>query len=172
MQFASPAPAHPPLDGRALRHALGQFATGVAIVTAFDADQQPLGITISSFNSVSLEPPLILFSVHRDATRLRALAECRGFVVNVLSRHQTELSNRFARAADNRWDDLRYEVGHVGAPCLAGVLTRFECTPYAQHDGGDHVIIVGRIVAMADPVMEAPLVFFRGKYHDIVQAGC
>lgn len=164
------ATVFPPLDGRALRMALGQFATGVAIVTAFDVDHQPVGLTISSFNSVSLDPPLILFSVHRNASRLSALTECRGFAVNVLSREQSELSNRFARATESRWDDLEYHGGYVGAPCLDGVLTRFECVPYAQHDGGDHLIFVGRVVAMADPVMNPPLVFFRGKYHEIVQA--
>lgn len=169
MDASATTNAFPPLDSRALRMALGEFATGVAIITAFDANRQPLGLTISSFNSVSLEPPLILFSVHRNASRLPGLAESGGFVVNVLSRQQSELSNRFARATESRWDDLDYSVGHVGAPCLEGVLTRFECVPYAQHDGGDHVIFVGRVVAMAEPVQEAPLVFFRGRYHDIVQ---
>ncbi|MYZ49113.1 flavin reductase family protein [Propylenella binzhouense] len=154
-------------DPKQLRTALGQFATGVAVITAQDRRGGLIGLTMSSFNSVSLDPPLILFSVDRRANSLNALLEAQGYAVNILSRQQEELSNRFARALSDKWADVAHSLGHAQAPLLHGAIAHFECAPYAQYDGGDHVIVVGRVLRFSANPEAEPLVFFRGKYHSL-----
>lgn len=158
----------PPLiDPRALRTALGQFATGVAIVTAPGVEGQDVGMTISSFNSVSLDPPLLLFSIARNAHSLATLEAAERIGINILSSAQEDLSSRFARAGTEKWKDCSRAVDEHGAPLLDGALAHFECAPYAQHDGGDHVIFVVRVLRLATPHDAAPLVFFKGKYRSV-----
>lgn len=123
------------------RNALGHFATGVAIVTT-NADGQFLGTTISSFNSVSLVPPLVLFSMARSAMSLDLWRRAERYGVTVLAEHQTELSNRFARAGVDKFKDLRLQVMENGSPLLPDWLAYFECEPYARYEGGDHEIFV------------------------------
>jgi len=154
-------------DSRAFRHALGQFATGVAIITAMGSDEKPIGMTMSSFNSVSLDPPLILFSVERKSYSLQAMQEAEGYAVNILSRAQEQLSNKFARALADKFADVEHEPGFAQAPLLHDALAHFECAPYANYDGGDHVIFVGRVVRFSARMDLDPLVFFRGKYADL-----
>jgi flavin reductase (DIM6/NTAB) family NADH-FMN oxidoreductase RutF len=154
-------------DPRAFRQALGQFATGVAIITAEGDDAAAIGITMSSFNSVSLDPPLVLFSVDRKANSLKAMLEAKGFAVNILSRSQEHLSNQFAKALTDKWSDVEHTLGHAQAPLLHGALAHFECEPYAHYDGGDHVIFVGRVVRFSTRPDLDPLIFFRGKYCDL-----
>src|SRR5262245_66668145 len=134
------------MEGRAFRRALGEFATGVAVVTARGKGEELIGMTMSSFNSVSLEPPLVLFSVDRKARSLPAMLEARGFAVNILARDQEQISNRFARALSSKWDQVRTSVGHAEAPLISGALAHFECVPYGKYDGGDHVIFIVRVV--------------------------
>ena len=151
------------------RRALGEFATGVAVITAQGQGDELIGMTMSSFNSVSVEPPLVLFSVDRRANSLPAMLEAKGFAVNVLAREQEDISNRFARALSDKWREVKLTVGHAEAPLITGALAHFECEPYADYDGGDHVIFVVRVlrhsVRSGNP---APLIFFRGRYHDLV----
>ncbi len=154
-------------DHRSFRDALSQFATGVAVVTACCPDGGAIGMTMSSFNAVSLDPPLILFSVDRRARSLPAMREAKGFAVNILGRSQEALSNQFARALSDKWEAVEHTVGHARAPLLRGALAHFECEPYGQHDGGDHVIVVGRVVRFAANTQEQPLLFFRGRYHSV-----
>jgi flavin reductase (DIM6/NTAB) family NADH-FMN oxidoreductase RutF len=157
------------MQDRAFRRALGEFATGVAVVTARGKGEELVGMTMSSFNSVSVDPPLVLFSVDRKARSLQAMLEAKGFAVNVLAREQESISNQFARALSNKWDQVKTSVGHAEAPLISGALAHFECEPYANYDGGDHVIFVVRVVrhtAHAD--QPAPLIFFRGRYRDLV----
>ena len=150
------------------RRALGEFATGVAIITARGSEGQLIGMTMSSFNSVSLDPPLVLFSVDRKASSLRAMLEAKGLAVNVLARDQEGLSNQFARALSNKWREVETTVGHAEAPLIAGALAHFECEAYAHYDGGDHVIFVARVLKhTVQPGNVAPLVFFRGRYRDL-----
>jgi flavin reductase (DIM6/NTAB) family NADH-FMN oxidoreductase RutF len=152
-------------DSLAFRRALGQFATGVAVVTAHDPAGEPVGLTISSFNAVSLSPPLVLFSVQRKAYALGALQRAKGYAVNVLSEGQQHLSQRFSRSLDAaRWAAAPHRAGRTGSPLIEGALARFECEPYAVHDGGDHLIFVGRVTGFETADSEAPLVFFRGAY--------
>ncbi len=157
------------MEDRAFRRALGEFSTGVAVVTARSRGGELIGMTMSSFNSVSLDPPLVLFSVDRKARSLPAMLEAGGFVVNILARDQEQISNQFARALSNKWDQVKTSVGHAEAPLISGALAHFECAPFGNHDGGDHVIFVVRVVRYAlrdEPA--APLIFFRGRYRDLV----
>lgn len=153
-------------DPREFRNALGHFATGVAIVAASSSGQF-LGTTISSFNSVSLAPPLILFSMARSALSLDLWREVERYGVTVLAEHQTELSNRFARAGADKFGDLRLGIMENGSPLLPDWLAYFECAPYARYDGGDHEIFVGRVLAFRcrpQPGQSRPLIFYGGRY--------
>jgi flavin reductase (DIM6/NTAB) family NADH-FMN oxidoreductase RutF len=157
----------PDLDPRAFRQALGQFATGVAVITAEAADGSAIGMTMSSFNSVSVDPPLILFSIDRKSFSLTAMTEAKGYAVNILGRDQEHLSNKFAKSLGDKWAAVEHTLGHEAAPLIAGALAHFECAPYAHYDGGDHVIFVGRVVRfMAYPDNE-PLIFYRGAYRSL-----
>jgi len=153
-----------PFNVTAFKTALSQFATGVAIITARGQDGAAIGLTMSSFNSVSIEPPLILFSVARHAYSLPAMTAARGYAVNVLDREQEHLSDRFARALEDKWGAVEHTLGHAEAPLLRGALAHLECEPYAQYDGGDHVIFVGRVLQCASNPDGQPLVFFRSRY--------
>lgn len=160
------------MSGEDFRRTLGEFATGVAIVTAQGPDGQPVGMTMSSFNSVSLDPPLVLFSVRRGASSLPAMTGAKGFAVNLLARDQEPLAERFARTMEDRWNQVDTSLGHAEAPLLTGALAHLECEPYAQHDGGDHVIFVVRVVRhTVRPDNPAPLIFFRGHYRGLDEAG-
>jgi flavin reductase (DIM6/NTAB) family NADH-FMN oxidoreductase RutF len=158
-------------DSLAFRQALGQFATGVAVITATAEDGSVIGLTMSSFNSVSVDPPLILFSIDRNAFSLQAMNEARGYAVNILGRDQEHLSNRFAKALGDKWTAVEHTIGHFAAPLLAGALAHFECAPYAQYDGGDHVIFVGRVLRFTFDPANDPLIFFRGTYRSLAKAG-
>jgi flavin reductase (DIM6/NTAB) family NADH-FMN oxidoreductase RutF len=159
-------------DGSAFRTALGHFATGVALATA-SAQGHLLGMTISSFNSVSLSPPLILFSISRSATSLPLWRAAENYGITVLSEHQTELSDRFARASADKFKDLRVESMENGAPLPSDWLAYFACEPYARYDGGDHDIFVGRVLTFRHRPQAAesrPLVFYKGKYRSLQTA--
>jgi flavin reductase (DIM6/NTAB) family NADH-FMN oxidoreductase RutF len=155
------------VDQRSFRRALSQFATGVAVITARGDTGEAIGMTMSSFNSVSLDPPLVLFSVDRRALSLPAMVAAKGFAVNILARQQEALSNQFAKALGDKWNNVAHTLGHAEAPLLDGALAHFECEPYAHHDGGDHVIFIGRVVRFTAAEDGDPLVFFRGRYHSL-----
>ena len=155
------------VDPRAFRKALSQFATGVAVITARGEADAAIGLTMSSFNSVSLDPPLVLFSVDRRAMSLPAMLAAKGFAVNILGREQEALSNQFAKSLGDKWSRVEHSVGHAQAPLLHGALAHFECEPYAHHDGGDHVIFIGRVIRFTARDDGDPLVFFRGQYHGL-----
>jgi flavin reductase (DIM6/NTAB) family NADH-FMN oxidoreductase RutF len=149
---------------RALRTALGHFATGIAIVTAADRDGALIGLTVNSFNSVSLDPPLVLFSVDRRAYSLEALRAASAFAINILSEQQEVISNQFARPLANKWRGIAYTVGEAGAPLIDGAIAQFECRLHAEHDGGDHLIFVGKVLGFRYDPAARPLLYFRGKY--------
>jgi flavin reductase (DIM6/NTAB) family NADH-FMN oxidoreductase RutF len=152
---------------RSFRDALGQFPTGVALVTAGIPGEQPLGMTVSSFNSVSLDPPLVLFSVGRNALSLKRLLDTRCFVVNILAREHQHISSTFARPLEKDWSGIDHRMNDFTAPLINDALAHFECEHYAQHDGGDHVIVVGRVINFEHRPSGLPLVFFRGQYREI-----
>jgi flavin reductase (DIM6/NTAB) family NADH-FMN oxidoreductase RutF len=162
-----------PFSDRQFRDALGLFATGVVVITsAGNAECSNgnrngyLGATISSFSSVSLDPPLILFSIGRHSKAFAAWRSVDHFAVNVLSENQSAISTRFARALIDKWDGVKMCPGLGGVPLLSDALAWIECRSYAKHDGGDHLIIVGQVLSLTarSEVDARPLVFFRGKY--------
>ncbi|MCK9509693.1 MAG: flavin reductase family protein [Pigmentiphaga sp.] len=146
-----------------LRQALGHFATGVTIITSRDAAGQPIGVTVNSFNSVSLEPPLILWSLARRAYSFDTFATQRHFAVHILSAHQQHLSDRFARAGADKFADIELEEGLGGAPLLSDCAAVFQCQTEARYDGGDHLIVLGRVQAYHTRE-HPPLLFYRGRY--------
>ncbi len=167
MQNQDAQSGEPAFTPRELRDALGLFPTGVAVITATTATGEKLGATVSSFNSVSLDPPLVLFSLGRNANSLQAWQGCRHFAVNVLGENQSQLSTRFAKAMSDKWDGVDpLPPAATNAPLLRDALVHFECEMWAQYDGGDHVIFVGRVLHLARTVSKAPrpLVFAVGQY--------
>ena len=146
---------------REFRDALGRFATGVTVVTTMTS-QGPVGITANSFASVSLDPPIVLWSIGRHSKRYAAFAECEKFAVHILAAEQIELSQRFARSSDG-FHGLAHETSGSGVPLLSGCLSRFECSRIATHDGGDHGIVVARVTAAMLREGE-PLLFAGGGY--------
>jgi flavin reductase (DIM6/NTAB) family NADH-FMN oxidoreductase RutF len=155
------------LDTRALRHALSRFATGVCVVTALGPDGDRLGMTVNSFSSVSLDPPLVLFSVARSCLSFERWMSARCYGINVMAAHQGELSNRFARAQSDKWAGLNVETGHGGLPLLPDAIARFVCEREGRYDGGDHVILLSRVVAFDFAVEADPLCFFAGRYRHL-----
>ncbi|MFM6852941.1 MAG: flavin reductase family protein, partial [Sphingopyxis sp.] len=151
-------------DARTFRDALGCFATGVTIVTAMDADGAPIGLTANSFTSVSLDPPLLLVCIARNAGSAAVLERAERFAVNVLQIGQQPTSNRFAGKGEDRFAATPWQIGEFGTPVLSGSLASFECARDAVHPGGDHFLLVGRVLkAMFEPRRD-PLLYFRGKY--------
>jgi flavin reductase (DIM6/NTAB) family NADH-FMN oxidoreductase RutF len=155
-------------DSRSFRSALGSFATGITIVTSIGPEREPLGFTANSFNSVSLDPPLVLFSLDRRAYSLKSFEAAGVFAINVLREDQEEVSTAFARALSNKWDSVTYEVWETGCPILADALANFECETASMHDGGDHVIFVGRVLALRTGEGR-PLLYYRGAYRQLVE---
>jgi flavin reductase (DIM6/NTAB) family NADH-FMN oxidoreductase RutF len=152
-----------------LREVLGLYPTGITVVTVRSADGELYGVTVNSFSSVSLDPPLVLFSLSRKLPTLTAVLSAKTFAVHFLRDDQKQVSARFARAQSNKWEDVVYRDGQTGCPVLEGSLAVLECSLYAQYDGGDHVIVLGRVEHIEkDPGCHA-LVFYRGRYHTV---GC
>jgi flavin reductase (DIM6/NTAB) family NADH-FMN oxidoreductase RutF len=152
-------------DERQFRDALGQFATGVAVVTA-QVDGVKMAITVSSFNAVSLRPPLVLFSIARNVQSFNLWRRTETFAVMILQEGQDALSNKFARSGENKWHDIDIVPGVTGVPLLPTWLACFECTVYARYDGGDHEILVGQVVNLQNGSHQSPgpLVFYGGRY--------
>lgn len=152
-------------DTRAFRNALGCFPTGVALVTAHTAEHHPMGVTVNSFASVSLDPPLILWCAYRRSYRFETFIAADAFTVNVLDATHQEVSARLAKPGEHRLDNVPLVAAESGGPALADALAVFECQREAVYDGGDHAIIVGRVVRFGFRTVGSPLVFFRGRYH-------
>ena len=154
-------------DRRTFRDALGCFATGVTIVTALDPEGRLLGITANSFSSVSLEPPLILFSLARKAYSFEAFCRSRHFAVNVLAAGQAELADSFAQALADKWAGVEFDVWDTDCPIIKGAHAQFECRTASTYDGGDHVIFLGSVERMAHHPNRPPLIYYRGGYHEL-----
>lgn len=151
-------------DPRTLRDALGCFATGVTVVTCLRPDGGPAGLTVNSFTSVSLEPPLLLVCLHKKAASSPALVSASHFAVNVLQTGQQPASIRFSARDEDRFGATAWACGEAGAPILTESLGVFECERYAVHDGGDHHILIGEVVKASFDAGLDPLLFFRGRY--------
>jgi flavin reductase (DIM6/NTAB) family NADH-FMN oxidoreductase RutF len=151
-------------DPRTLRDALGCFATGVTVITCLQADGTPAGLTVNSFTSVSLEPPLLLVCLHKMAASAPALTAAEYFAINVLQTGQQPASIRFSTRAEDRFGSTPWACGEAGAPILEESLCVFECERYAVYDGGDHDILVGKVVKASFDAALDPLLYFRGRY--------
>ena len=146
-----------------LREALGNFVTGVTVITT-RSEEELYGLTANSFSSVSLDPPLVLFSLSRTAECFAAFQSSKHFAVNVLRSDQEALSNRFATKDIDKWSGVGWAPGQGGCPLLDGAVATFECRITARHEGGDHVIYVGEVLTFSQGEGGAPLAFFRGGY--------
>jgi len=155
-------PSFTPAEFRA---ALGMFATGVTIVTARAANGALIGLTANSFNSVSLDPPLVLWSLARGAGSMPTLRTGSHYTVNILAANQKELAERFAKKDVDRWAEVDYTLGLGGAPVLTGTVASFECFNRSRYDEGDHVIFVGEVERCTHRPGAAPLLFHGGRFY-------
>ena len=151
---------------RAFRACLGQYATGVTVVTCSAADGHPCGITANSFSSVSLEPPLVLWNIARSSNSLEAYLEAKDFAIHILTEDQQPLSAHFAKSDHTLFDDIDFSRSDAGVPLLRDCLAVFECSTHAIFDAGDHHIIVGRVDRFRWDRAD-PLLFFSGSYRQL-----
>lgn len=150
-------------DAAEFRRVMGQFATGVTIITAMD-DGEPVGVAANSFTSVSLDPPLVLFCVARTSSTWPRIERARKFVVNILGEHQEELCKLFATKGVDRFAQVEWHKSVGGSPVLHDTLAYVDCEFWAEYDGGDHIIVVGRVIDLGVERDAGPLIFFRGQY--------
>ena len=155
------------IDGRELRNALGRFATGVCIISTVAESGEALGMTANSFASVSLDPPLVLWSLQNNSEVFDVFSAPRHFAINVLASEHQEHSNRYAKKGDHLLDPAHYTPGKFGSPLINDALVSFECELHASHEGGDHLIIVGRIKDLRSREGGDPLLFFCGGYRQL-----
>ena len=163
MQMSIAHPPSPPFDQREFRNALGTFTTGVTIVTACSPDGKLIGVTANSFNSVSLDPPLVLWSLSKSSNSLAAFEAAEYWAVHILSHDQDQLATHFSKRAHDKFAGLDLETGMGGAPLLDGCTTRMQCKTAYRYDGGDHIIMVGEVMHFEHSDI-APLVYQRGNY--------
>jgi flavin reductase (DIM6/NTAB) family NADH-FMN oxidoreductase RutF len=161
-----PRHAQPPsFSAQEFRAALGMFATGVTIVTARTANGQVVGLTANSFNSVSLTPPLVLWSLSRAAASMAVFSAGSHYAINVLAADQKALAERFAMKGADRWQGVTFDAGTGGAPLLHGAAATFECFNRSRYEEGDHVIFVGEVERCTHRDGATPLLFHGGRYY-------
>ena len=161
-----PRQAQPPsFSAQEFRAALGMFATGVTIVTARSADGQVIGLTANSFNSVSLSPPLVLWSLSRVAASLPVFSAGSHYAINILAADQKPLAERFATRGADRWSGVTFDEGAGGAPLLHGAAASFECFNRSRYEEGDHVIFVGEVERCTWRPGAMPLLFHGGRFY-------
>jgi flavin reductase (DIM6/NTAB) family NADH-FMN oxidoreductase RutF len=173
MSFPVPIPAiavtsaatAPDFSRTEFRTALGMFATGVTVVTARAADGTLVGLTANSFNSVSLAPPLVLWSLGQAASAMAALSQGSHYAINILAADQKALAEQFAGPREQRWTDVAFTLGANGAPLLAGAAATFECFNRSRYEEGDHVIFVGEVERCHHDGDASPLLYHGGKFY-------
>jgi flavin reductase (DIM6/NTAB) family NADH-FMN oxidoreductase RutF len=151
-------------DARVLRDALGCFGTGVVVATTLSPSGEPVGLTVNSFTSVSLDPPLVLFCLANNTASLPLFEQASAFALNVLHIGQQPLSTRFAKRGASKFEGTACERWETGAPIVSGSLASIECAPFARHEAGDHVVFIGRVLRARFEPQRDPLLYFRGKY--------
>jgi flavin reductase (DIM6/NTAB) family NADH-FMN oxidoreductase RutF len=156
-------------DSKAFRAALGAFPTGIAVVTATGGDSH-IGITVNSFTSVSLDPPLVLWCIDRRSARYPAFAAAAGFTISILGSGHKEVSSRLAKSGEHSLDGIALTTTELGPPALADALAVFECARENVWDAGDHAVLIGRVLrfSRADAA-GTPLVYFQGRYGALAQ---
>ena len=157
------SPAQSAIDPVELRRCLGSFVTGVTVITVLDENGAPVGMTANSFNSVSLDPPLIVWSLRTNARAFPVYSTAKRFVVNILSEEQVDVSNRFAKSGPDRFDGVATTPGIDGVPMIDGCSAHLECRTEATYPGGDHLLFLGRVERIIGSARK-PLAFGAGKY--------
>ena len=164
--MSPPRKASPPaFSAREFRASLGMFATGVTIVTARTATGECVGLTANSFNSVSLDPPLVLWSLARSAGSMVAFSAGSHYAINILAADQKDLAERFAARGTDRWAGVEFADGVAGSPLLAGAAATFECFNRSRYEEGDHVIFVGEVERCSHRRGVSPLLFHGGRFY-------
>lgn len=152
----------PVADVRGFRDCLGQFSTGVTVITAHQ-DGQQVGVTANSFSSLSLEPPLILWSIKKNSRSRPAFEKAENFAINILSDKQVDISQNFSSNSEDKFASVSWFSGSNGAPLLAGCVASLECTTQMHHDAGDHILIIGKVTRFARD-QHRSLIFSQGRY--------
>lgn len=152
------------------REALGHYASGITVITSH-TDDEPIGFTCQSFYSVSMDPPLVSFSVMASSASYPKIRQAGRFLVNILTDEQVMISNQFARRGTDKWQGVQWQESPLGNPIIAGSLHWLDCEIYAEHIAGDHLIVIGEVKALnqrkrADT---QPLLYFKGQYHNIAE---
>lgn len=163
MSDSANAEAFLPPDEASFRTVLGHFATGVTIITAMNGDE-PVGVSANAFTSVSLDPPLVLFCASKDSSTWPKIEATGKFTVNILNEHQEDVCRVFATKGADRFTRIGWHPSANGNPILHDSLAYIDCTIENQHDGGDHVIVVGRVQELGITSEAGPLLFYRGGY--------
>ncbi|MGE8397457.1 MAG: flavin reductase family protein [Comamonas sp.] len=153
----------PAFTEREFRNALGQFATGVTVVTAVDAQGRPVGMTVSSFNSVSLDPALVLWSLSNHTSNYAAFAQASHYAIHVLASHHKEMALQFAQRGVDRFAGIAWQPNAHGTPVLEDCVAVFECRARSQYPEGDHLILVGEVLACRYTANTSPLLYHDGK---------
>lgn len=173
MSTAQPMPFHTPATLK-LRQALGDFATGVTIITARGADGRLTGMTANSFASVSLLPPLVLWNLSLGSPSVPVFESCTHYAVNILATDQASLSQRFARRSEDKFKGLKCRAGAGGSALIPGCIAWFECRVVARHPAGDHIIMVAEVEKFrrasrraGECALPEPLLFHHGKYKSL-----
>jgi len=151
------------VDAKVLRNCFGKFATGITVITAVAPDGTQLGLTVNSFSSLSLDPPMILWSLDKKSKSLEALEKAPHFAVNVLASDQMDISNNFARSSDDKFDDVELMKSKFDLPLLAGTVAHLECKNINRIEGGDHIIFIGQVESF-DTSDKTPLLYTNGQY--------
>ncbi|MFI7583445.1 flavin reductase family protein [Kocuria sp. M1N1S27] len=156
------------IDQGLFRSTVGHYASGITIITGHD-DQGPIGFTCQSFYSVSVDPPLVSFSVMRTSTTYPRIRDAGTFTVNILSRDQGAVSDQFARRGTDKWADIQWSRTEQGNPILDRSLAWLDCTIWAEHDAGDHIIVLGRVIGLGTSPGDHPdpLLYFQGRYRSL-----
>lgn len=158
-------------DSRAFRHALGCFPTGIAVMTATSSEASHIGITVNSFTSVSLDPPLVLWCIDRRSRRYPAFAQAAGFTVSILASGHKAVSNKLATAGEHTLEGIDLVPTELGPPALQDALAVFECARESVQDAGDHAILIGRVLRFSrNDGAGAPLVYYQGRYGALAQS--
>lgn len=165
--MSSYAGSVPSLDRQSLREVLGAYATGVAVVTAATPQGGWCGMTINSFSSVSLSPPLVLWCLRKESSALQVFDRARAYAISILAEDQRDIAMHFARGDGDKFAAIDHRVGAGGAPIIAGAAAHLECAPYGRHDAGDHVVFIWSVTDAARREECLPLVFHGGKFQTL-----
>ena len=158
-------------DQSGFRRALGSFPTGVAIITTRDGEGEPAGLTCNSFSSVSLDPPLVLWSMRKASKSIDIFRSAKTFAINVLAEDQDHLSQRFATSSiDRKFENIAWSSGYAELPLIEDCVARFHCRTHAQHDAGDHIIFIGQVAKYEVVREDDSLVFYKGAYMMLTQS--